>query len=347
MPLTAAVALAVAAGLDVAVAEPPARLHPVAGFGRVVGRVEDGWNERRPSTASEALGARDAPTRMAGVLAALSLPIGFAGAAAAVVALGARLDLRVGVALAAGVLFSTTSARLLLDSAEDVIRESDADLDAARRDLRSLAGRDPDALDAPHLRSAAVESLAENLADGLVAPLVAFAVVAAVGGSLVEGTPGAAPLPLAAGAGAAAWVKGVNTMDSMWGYRSKPIGWAAARLDDAVMWVPARLTAALLAVAAGAPTLPARRRVRRFAGRPSSPNSGWPMAAMAALLSARLHKPGAYDLAPVAAGDETTAAAGESAGAPLPDVAAATRAVRVTRRAAALAVAFAGVVAWF
>ncbi|MFC6826549.1 adenosylcobinamide-phosphate synthase CbiB [Halopelagius fulvigenes] len=309
MPLTATAAVGLAAALDAAFAEPPTRLHPVARFGRLVGAVDREWS--RP--------------RLVGVVAAVSLPLLFAGAGAGVVAAGSTLHPSLGALLAGLVLFSTTSLRMLLDSAREVVAEADADIDAARLSLRSLAGRDASALDAAHLRSAAVESVAENLADGLVAPLAAFAVCA--------------PFSLPLAAGAAAWVKGVNTLDSMLGYRSKPVGWAPARLDDAAMWLPARLSALLVAVAAGTPTLVSSDRVRSLARRPASPNSGWPMATMAAALPARLTKPGAYDLDPGAA------AGGPSS--PLPSADDAARAVAVTRRAGLLAVALAGVVAWF
>ncbi len=354
--MTATAAVVVAAALDALVAEPPARIHPVALLGRVVTRVErqsDGWTAY----------GRVSP-RTVGILAALCIPLGFAAAAAGLVWIGAAATDAPWVAtlLAAGALFSTTSLRLLLDSARTVIDESDADLDAARGDLPALAGRDPDSLDAGHVRSAAVESLAENLADGLVAPLFAFALAAAAASAngpiatteaagalapttasgavdtLVPTAPAGATdtLPLVAGAGAAAWVKAVNTLDSMVGYRSVPIGWAPARLDDLVMWLPARLTALLLAVVAGAPTLPFDAQIRTLARQPSSPNSGWPMATMAALLPARLRKPGAYELDPARSGSAT-----------LPDVASATRAVRITRGAGTLAFALAGVIAWY
>jgi adenosylcobinamide-phosphate synthase len=305
VPLTAAAAVALSAVLDAAVAEPPVRLHPVALFGRLVARVDRAWS--RP--------------RLAGVVAAVSLPLAFACAAAAVVAVGSAVDPWLGSLLAGLVLFSTTSLRMLLDAAREVVAEADADLDAARRSLRALAGRDAAELDAAHVRSAAVESLAENLADGLVAPLAAFAVCA--------------PASLSLAAGAAAWVKGVNTLDSMLGYRSKPVGRAPARLDDAVMWLPARLSAVLLAVAAAKPGLAASGRVRTLARRPSSPNSGWPMATMAAALPARLVKRGAYDLNPSSPTPVS-----------LPDARDAERAVALTRRAGLLAVAAAGVIAW-
>ncbi|MBB6647558.1 cobalamin biosynthesis protein [Halobellus ruber] len=341
MPATAAAAVVLASVLDAAVAEPPARIHPVALFGRLAARVDRGGDGQ---TAADGWSS----PRLAGVVAALILPLLAAGVAVAAVAAGTALHPWTGAAAAGLVLLSTTSLRRLLDRAREVIAASEGDLGAARRDLRALAGRDAASLDAAHVRSAAVESLAENLADGLVAPLVAFAaVVAAVGAAGVGSVAGADP-GLAFGAGAAAWVKAVNTLDSMLGYRSKPVGWAPARLDDVVMWLPARLSACLLGVASGAPGLPFRRRVRRLAHEPASPNSGWPMATMVAALPARLTKPGAYDLDPGGIGGSGRSAGGEAPdAAPLPDAATATRAVGLTRRAGLLAAALAGVVAWF
>jgi len=178
------------------------------------------------------------------------------------------------------VLFSTTSRRMLTDTAHGVVTDTERDLPRARRDLRALAGRDSAALSPGEIRSAAVESAGENLADGLVAPLLAFVLFA--------------PLSLPAAAGATAWVKAVNTMDSMLGYRSTPTGWAPARLDDLVMWVPARLSAFVLALVAA--DLTALRAAGAWAHDPPSPNSGWPMATLAAVFDIRLEKPGVYVL---------------------------------------------------
>jgi len=335
VPATAAAAVVLASAMDAAIAEPPARIHPVALFGRLIAVVDRGGNGSESDGWSH--------PGLVGAAAALVLPALAAGVAAAAVAGGAVAHPWVGAAVAGLVLFATTSLRRLLDRAREVIAASDADLDAARHDLRALAGRDAASLDAAQIRSAAVESLAENLADGLVAPLAAFA-----GAVVVAGAVAGADAGLALAAGAAAWVKAVNTLDSMVGYRSKPVGWAPARLDDAVMWLPARFSALLLGVVVGSPTLALRRQVRGLARRPASPNSGWPMATMAAALPARLRKPGAYDLDPGATGDVDGRAAGRIGGAAtLPDVAAATRAVGLTRRAGLLAAAAAGVVTWF
>jgi len=304
----AAGTVAVAFALEAAVAEPPARLHPVAWFGRTVAPFDRDWQH---------------PLAV-GALVAGVLPLAAAGAVAGVVAL-AGTGSPVAAAVVAGLaLFSTTSLRMLLGEARAVVATTRDDLAAARDRLPSLAGRNPDALSAGELRSAAVESAAENLADGLVAPLLAFAL-----GALVS---------LPAAAGLAAWVKAVNTLDSMLGYRSKRVGTPSARLDDAAMWLPARLSAALVALAARDPR--ALARAREHATAPPSPNSGWPMATLAAVLDRRLAKPDVYEL---------------PLGASLPTVSDGERGVRVVGVAGLLAYALtalaaagadSGVVAW-
>jgi adenosylcobinamide-phosphate synthase len=228
---------------------------------------------------------------------------------------------------------------MLLDVTGEVVAESEADPDAARESVRALVGRDPAGLSPADLRSAAVESAAENLADGFVAPLgwfVAGATGAVALAVFSGGTAGAASA-LAAGVAAAAWAKAVNTLDSMLGYRSKPVGMASARLDDAVMFLPARAAAACLAVAARSPG--SLRRARSLAREPASPNSGWPMATAAVALGVRLEKPGAYAL---------------DGGSEPPTPAAARDAVRLVGAGGGVAVAaaagwllaLAGVVAW-
>ncbi|MGZ0748653.1 adenosylcobinamide-phosphate synthase CbiB [Haloparvum sp. AD34] len=313
MSAAAAMAVLAAATLDRVVGEPPARVHPVVWLGKPVGYVDHAFTD----------------SRLAGVAAAVLLPVAFAGVAAGVVLAGARagtaalfpgFGLAVATALAALVLFVCASLRMLVDVADDVIALSTDDLDAAREALLALAGRDASDLSAGLVRSAAVESAAENLADGHVAPLLGFAVGAAV--APLAGVP---ELALPTAAAAAAWVKGINTLDSMLGYRSKPVGWAPARLDDIVMWIPARVAALLIAVAALAPG--ALRRARSWARVPDSPNSGWPMATLAAVLDVRLEKPETYTLNPERS---------------LPDAEQANRGVAVVDRAGWLAVVLAG-----
>nr|WP_282594430.1 CobD/CbiB family cobalamin biosynthesis protein [Halorientalis brevis] len=289
-----------ALALDLVVAEPPTALHPVAWFGRLVAPLDRDW----------------AHPRLLGLLGALVLPLGAAGTVGGVVAVASRSGLLASAAGAGTALFLTTSFRRLLTTAGTVSAATDTDLSRARADLRALAGRDASSLSAGQVRSAAVESAAENLADGLVAPLCALAVGGAI--PLAIGTSPA--LALATGAALAVWVKAVNTMDSMLGYRSKPVGWAPARLDDFVMWVPARASALLLATAALAPT--SLTRASRWVPGVPSPNSGWPMGVLAAALDVRLEKPGVYVLNPDGA---------------LPSVALARRGVRTVAVAGLLA----------
>jgi adenosylcobinamide-phosphate synthase len=176
--------------------------------------------------------------------------------------------------------------RMLRDEVQAVETALGHSLDAGRARLAMLVSRDVAALDAGMVRESAIESLSENLNDSVVAPLFWF---------LVAGLPGAALFRFA------------NTADAMWGYRTVRGGrdweWAgkwAARADDVLGWVPARITALLLC------PVRAWAALAREARRTASPNSGWPMAAMALRLGVRLRKPGVYALhaggrAPVAA----------------------------------------------
>lgn len=298
MPPVSVATIALAFGLDLTVREFPEPLHPVAWYGTLLDRVDRAWD--RP--------------RLVGSILAIGLPVGVGCLAGVATAAASRYHPALGAGIAGLVLFASTSLRMLLDAARDVIDLSEQDPTSARDRLRWLVGRDPEELSVGEVRSAAVESAAENLSDGLVAPLVAFTLLSW-------------SLPLAAGAGA--WVKAVNTGDSMLGYHPKPIGWAFARLDDIVMWLPARLTALVIAIAALEPG--AVVTARRWAGEVPSPNAGWPMATLAVVTDARLEKPGTYVLQPAAV---------------LPSVDVARRGVRVVGRAGLLAVGAAGVIAW-
>ena len=306
--MLSALAVAVAAGLDLATGEPPDRVHPVAWFGRAVAPVDRSWPH----------------PRAAGVLAAAVMPLAAAALVAGLVGAVAAWRPPAGVGLAGVVLFVATSLRRLLAVAREVTAATKRDLPRARENLRALAGRDASALSAGEVRSAVVESLAENLADGLVAPLGAFALGAA-GGAFA----GSTALALALGSAGAVWVKAVNTMDSMLGYRSKPVGWGAARLDDAVMCLPARTTAILLAAVCLAPG--SLVRAREWVDGVPSPNSGWPMSVIAAALGVSLVKPSVYEL---------------PGGSDLPTIAAADSARRRVAAAGGLAYLLAGVVAW-
>jgi adenosylcobinamide-phosphate synthase len=194
-----------------------------------------------------------------------------AGAAHALA--GVALGVGAGRAVRSTLLATTTAVagRGLGDAAEQVRYALDeADLDRARRLLPALVGRDPEELGEAEIARAVVESVAENTVDAVVGPAFWAALV---------GAPGALVY------------RAVNTLDSMVGHRSARyanFGWASARLDDALAWVPARVTAALVAAvrprAAGA----VWRAVRTQAPGHPSPNAGVAEAAFAAALGVQL-----------------------------------------------------------
>jgi len=185
----------------------------------------------------------------------------------------------------AGRLLRSTAATVALAVAGRELRRvarqisdqcSAGDLDAARRTLPALVGRDPSQLDESGIAAAVIESLAENSVDAVVAP-VFWAVLA--------GAPGAAAY------------RAINTMDAMVGQRSTRyarFGWAAARLDDAANYLPARLFALLVAVAAPHEQRAIWAVVRRDAPAHPSPNAGVAEAAVAAALGLELGGPLRY-----------------------------------------------------
>lgn len=143
-----------------------------------------------------------------------------------------------------------------------------------RRAVAMIVGRDTREMDEPAVARAAIESAAENFSDGVIAPAFWY---------LVGGLPGILVYKI------------VNTADSMIGYRTprhEEFGWAAARLDDVLNWVPARITAALIALAFWSGR--AVDVVRQDAGLHRSPNAGWPEAAMAGVLDVALSGPRSY-----------------------------------------------------
>jgi len=183
-------------------------------------------------------------------------------------------------ALGIFVIYTSLAARDLAGHSTAVYRAlKEEDLPAARRQVGMIVGRDPEKLDRPGIARAAVESVAESMVDGVTAPLF-FAVLAGPYGALLY--------------------KAVNTMDSMFGYRNErygEFGWAAARLDDAANFIPARLTGLLVPVAAlvcGYDSRNSRKIFRRDRLKHASPNSGHSEAAVAGALGIRLGGPAVY-----------------------------------------------------
>lgn len=238
-------------GLDLLIGDPRWFPHPVRGFGWVAVRLERFW-------------------RWTG------LPLRAAGALYWVSAVGVASGV-VWVTLPWAAVFwiwVLVAIRDLDVEAARVLRRLEAgDLVGARAMLARIVGRDTEGMEEPEVLRAVLETVAEGLNDGIVAPLFYLA----LGG----------PVGMAA-------YKAINTLDSMVGYhnqRYREFGWAAARMDDAANYLPARLTAALVWVAAGVLRYDARRSVRvtlRDARRQPSPNAGYPEAAVAGALGVRL-----------------------------------------------------------
>ncbi len=261
--------LLLAVAWDLALGEPPAPVHPVVWMGRIIGLLER-W---APSGRAPALAYGAAVT--------ILLTAAFAGGAALLLGYLRGLSALAYVLVGAYLFKSSFSFRELWRAGarmrESLSRKG---LASARQEVRALVSRDPESLDEPHLVSATVESLAENLTDSIVAPALFF---------LLFGVPGALAY------------RAVNTLDAMIGYRGRYeyLGKVAARLDDLLNYLPARLAA--LSVVAGA--WPARQDVggawrimRRDGGRTESPNAGWTMAAAAGALGLQLEKIGHYRL---------------------------------------------------
>ena len=268
-----ALAILLALLLDLALGEPPNRLHPTVWMGRTVALAERiGPGTQRAAAAQFAYGAA----------MALLIPAAWGALAWAVAAGLLALHPLAYIVVGAILLKTTFSVRMLHRVAAGIGRLLSAgDIDGARRQMSSLVSRDAAQLTAGQMAAAAIESAAENITDSIVGPLLAFALF---------GLPGAAAY------------RAVNTLDSMVGYhgRHEYLGKAAARLDDAVNLLPARLAALLLwAALLPLPGLSARNAGRimlAHRGRTESPNAGWTMAAMAGGLGVTLEKVGHYCL---------------------------------------------------
>jgi len=252
--LTASLILIGAWLLDQGLGE-PYRYHPLNGFARLAGRLEGRLNRRDLAPAAR---------RRAGLLgvAALVLPAVLATALLARGPLGWAVEL--------GALYLCLGGRSLREHARAVAAPlGRGDLDAARAAVSRVVGRDTRAMDASEVARASVESTLENGNDAVFATLLWF---------LVGGAPAAVAHRL------------VNTLDALWGYRTErfsDFGRAAARLDDLLGWLPARLTAATYAVVSGR-LRASWAAVRDQAGHWPGTNPGTVLAAGAGALGATL-----------------------------------------------------------
>jgi adenosylcobinamide-phosphate synthase len=244
--------------------------HPVTWIGWLITQLDDAWNRETDGF--------DKRRRM-GILALLVL----LGAMIAISLLVHKALLSVVVGPVLLVLVAATlPAQKSLDSHVDAVATAleTGGIEAGRKAVAMIVGRDPEHLDEAAVCRAAIESLAENFSDGIVAPALWMGVGGLMGGVVY---------------------KAANTADSMIGHRSprhEAFGWAAARFDDLINLPASRLTALLFAAAAffieGASPREAIRAVLRDAKHHRSPNAGWPEAAMAGALGIALAGPRSY-----------------------------------------------------
>jgi adenosylcobinamide-phosphate synthase len=227
--------------------------HPAIVMGRVVAKLDTALNNK---------------TRGAGVLAVLVL----VGAAVVVGLFMAALPGIWAEVIVGAMLLAQRSLVQHVQRVADALRLSVSD---GRAVVAMIVGRDVRGMDGPAVARGAIESAAENLSDGVIAPVFWFA---------VAGLPGLLAYKI------------VNTADSMIGYRTEKyeaFGWAAAKLDDVLNWIPARLTAFLIWSVAEKKA--SWRDIIDDAALHRSPNAGWPEAAMAPALGVSLSGPRSYD----------------------------------------------------
>ena len=252
---------------DLLLGDPAWLPHPVVGFGKLIAAGEKRWNQgdnRRRKGMWLALGL------VIGVfLLTLALQIGLWYLSAALHIGHLLFYVFVGV-----MVFFCLAGTTLIREVREVFRAVDRSLEEGRKQVARIVGRDTSELSAQEVRTAALETLAENLNDGVIAPLFWLALL---------GVPGMVAYKM------------INTLDSMIGYRNEryiEFGRFAAKMDDAAGWIPARITAFLMLLVAG--RLRMLPFVRRYGPQHLSPNSGWPEAALAAILDCRFGGPHNY-----------------------------------------------------
>lgn len=243
--------------LDSKLGDPTILGHPIIFFGRLIG-----WGEKRFNRGGY---RRLKGTLYNGLLVGLTLFLSW-HLLEHLLNLGS-LGQMVALLLATVLCFYMLSGKTLIDEVSAVFREVDRELEAGRRQVARIVGRDTAQLSAQEVRTAALETLAENLSDGVVGPILSWALL---------GTPGILTYKM------------INTQDSMVGYlneRYRAYGFFSAKLDDLVNLLPSRLTALFLLLGAG--RLDLIPFILREGKKHLSPNSGYPEAALAGLLGCR------------------------------------------------------------
>jgi adenosylcobinamide-phosphate synthase len=247
--------------LDLLIGDPAWLPHPVVGFGKMIAFGERHLNK---GTHRKLKGALMAIIYITGVFVAAWF-------------LRTQLSIMhyaLSIVFDVVVIFFCLAGTTLIREVRQVFLALDRSLDEGRKQVARIVGRDTSELSAQEVRTAALETLSENLSDGVIAPLFWFTIL---------GVPGMLAYKM------------VNTLDSMIGYKTdryRDFGCWAAHIDDIANYIPARLTALLMVVVAGKPRLTAF--VWRNGRNHASPNSGYPEAALAGILNCRFGGPHYY-----------------------------------------------------
>lgn len=239
--------------LDFMLGDPMWLPHPVVAFGNAISFCEHRLN-------------KGAHRHLKGGITALSLIIITFILTRAILQLASPV-VWLEVAIQTILIFYCLAGTTLVREVRMVFKAVDRSLEEGRRQVARIVGRDTANLSAQEIRTAALETLAENLSDGVVAPLFWYALL---------GVPGMMAYKM------------VNTLDSMIGYKTeryRQFGMVAAKIDDIANYIPARITALLMILVAGKPQLIGF--VRRYGPQHASPNSGYPEAALAGILNCR------------------------------------------------------------
>lgn len=253
--------------LDLWLGDPLWMPHPVVGFGKMIA-----WGEKRFNQGKH--------RKLKGAMLTIflvSFVLFLAGMMDLILLLAVSEDpvvLILFVAFHSLVIFWCLAGTTLIREVRQTFLAVDCSLEEGRKQVARIVGRDTSELSAQEIRTAALETLSENLSDGVIAPLFWLA----IGGVL----------------GMLAY-KMVNTLDSMIGYKTdryRDFGCFAARLDDVANFIPARLTAFLMVLVSGRFSL--LKFVAKYGSKHASPNSGYPEAALAGILNCRFGGPHTY-----------------------------------------------------
>lgn len=246
---------------DLILGDPPYLPHPIVGFGKIISWGEKILNKGRLRMLKGAV--------FSVVLIVACFSISYLS-----LEWISSINPYITIVLSAIIIFYCLAGKTLIDEVKQVFKSVDLSVAEGRKQIARIVGRDTSQLSPQQIRTAALETLSENLSDGVIAPLFWY---------MILGVPGMLTYKM------------INTLDSMIGYKNeryKDFGCWAARIDDVANYIPARLTAFLMIVASGRFNL--FSFVRKYADQHLSPNSGYPESALAGILNCRFGGPHTY-----------------------------------------------------